>query len=135
MKKALLSFVGVLLLAGCKPTTATQVCSEEYSNQSATAKEYVQKIIDGNYEEAAKYMHSTEMQQLITDKKYVDSITAQLDVVGTLKEIGTPLCENTKDGLAVSLPMKFSNQNVNLNIIFDENSAISGVSFTEYSGK
>lgn len=136
MKKSLLVImVGVMLLSGCKPTTATQACTEEFNNQSSTAKEYVKTILNGDYDTATTYSHNDEMKKLISDEKYIESIEPHLSDLGTLKEIGTPLCESTEDGLVVSLPMKFSNQNVNINILFDSNSAIAGVSFSQYSGQ
>lgn len=124
-----------LTLSGCKATTATQVCSEDYKTQSDTAKSYIQAILDGQFETAATYAHDEAMTKTISDKKYIDSIKPNLEALGTLKEVGAPLCEAKDDKLMVSLPIKCSTQNVNINVSFDKDGNISEVTFSQYSGK
>lgn len=123
---------GIVVLTGCKPTTATQVCSEEFSNHAATAKEYINAILEENYETASTYTHTEEMQKLILNDEYIHSFEPQLKGLGTLKEIGTPLCESNEEGVTVSIPLKFSNQNVNLNVLFEKD-AIAGITVSQYS--
>lgn len=124
-----------LVLGGCKATTATQACSDDYKTQSDTAKSYIQAILDGAFETAATYAHDEVMTKTISDQKYIESIKPNLETLGTLKEIGAPLCESKGDKMTVSLPIKFSIQNVNINVTFDKDGNISDVTFSQYSGK
>lgn len=134
-KKCLALALTGLILTGCNATTATQVCNEDFNNQASTAKDYITTILSGDYTLAASFAHDEKMQETIKNQEYLDMIKPNLEKLGDLKEIQAALCETGEGTVTVSLPMKFSEQNINFNVTFNADNQISAVTITKFSGK
>ncbi len=91
-------------------------------------------MIDRDYETAQTFNYSSEMSDIINNGKMVDLLKSKLDTFGEFKEMQAALCSQGESGDVVTLPMKFSDQNFNLNITFNAESKITGISFSDFTG-
>ncbi len=94
---------------------------------------YIQALLDGKYEEAyTKYAHDTVMKGAVNPEQYksmMDSLYASSGDFVEMKESFT-----YKNGIynIVSIPLKLTKQNINVNVVFNQDKYISGMNFSEY---
>lgn len=135
-KMGILMTLTVMLLSGCvKEGPQGKACPEDQSTNAATAKDYAQTLIDHDYDTALTYNYSAEMSEVLNNGKMIDLLKSKIDSFGEFKEVQAALCSSEEGKHIITLPMKFSKQNFNLNISFDSEGKITGITFSEFTGK
>ena len=118
MKKiGILMTLAVMLLSGCvKEGPEGKACPEDQAT-------------------ALTYNYSAEMSDVLNNGKMIDLLKSKVDSFGEFKEMQAALCSSAESKNIITLPMKFSKQNFNLNIRFDGEGKITGITFSEFTGK
>ena len=136
-------FIGLLLLSvvlsGCQKTPApaesnqpgTDVQDKVTGSREEIAKAYVETLGAGDFDKLLQgFAYDEQMQK--ASSQLQASLEPSLKQLGALKEIQTANEIQQGGYIIVQVPVLFENQNLCVNVVFDDQDQIAGVNFSEY---
>ena len=142
MKKiiAILLILSLLITAGCakqsdapEKSVKPEETAEAAPGIEQTALNLASDIAHGRYKEAAEnYDYTVKMKEVISPEFYENDIGSVQDGFGEFTEMKTPLISQQDGYTIVSIPMVFTKNRINYNIVFDGENEIAGFNMGEY---
>lgn len=134
MKKMLMPLAVILMLTtGCSGTSATMVCPENKNEIVSVAKDYVHTLIVQDYESASTFNHDDAMKKAIEEHKYEETLKPVIEKLGELKEVSPALCGSDDTSEIITFPVKFENNEANINVVFNLDGKITDINLTKYA--
>lgn len=97
------------------------------------AVQFANSFIEENYEAIDKgFNYSQTMQELADSSKLSEQLKASRKLLGESDGMGNPYDSQQFPYTVVAVPLKFKNQNLNINVVFDADKNIAGVNMSEY---